>query len=88
MSHPVNEIIKENHFEDALELSSAELVKELGVDLATRDFGNIAPHSIDSKVSVILAGVPKVPLKKVMSHDDLADMVANKRFEEGPDGPC
>ena len=22
------------------------------------------------------------------SFDDLADLVANKRFEEGPDGPC
>ena len=24
----------------------------------------------------------------IITHDDLADMVANKRFEEGPDGPC
>jgi len=82
MSHLGNTIILENNFEDALGLSSAALVKILGVDLATRDFGNIAPHSIDSKVSVILAGVPKAPLKKVMSHDDLAEAVANKWFNE------
>ena len=29
MSHPVNDIILENHFEDALELTSAEIVAEL-----------------------------------------------------------
>ena len=61
MSHPINETILENHFEDALGLTRLDLIAELGVS---------------------------IPEVAIVSFDDLAEMVANKRFEEGPDGPC
>ena len=75
MSHPVNEIIKENHFEDALELSSAELAVELNLKV------DIMGKPAFDTDAVVVKSV-------IITHDDLADMVANKRFEEGPDGPC
>ncbi len=75
MSHPVNEIIKENHFEDALELSSAELAVELNLKV------DIMGKPVFDTDAVVVKSV-------IITHDDLADMVANKRFEEGPDGPC
>ena len=61
MSHPINETILENHFEDALGLTRLDLIAELGVS---------------------------IPEVAIVSFDDLAEMVANKRFEEGPDGPA
>ena len=61
MSHPVNDIILENHFEDALELTRIDLIAELGVS---------------------------IPEVATVSFDDLAEIVANKWFNEGPDGPC
>ena len=29
-----------------------------------------------------------IPKVATLSFDDLAELVANKRFDEGPDGPC
>ena len=75
MSHPVNDIILENHFEDALELTSAEIVAEL--ELVLDICGK--PHF--DKDAVVVD-------EKIITHDELAELVANKRFEEGPDGPC
>ena len=82
MSHPENTIILENHFEDALELTSAEMVTELGLEV-------IGTPTL-SKEAVILKGVPTIffDTKRVLTHDELAELVADKRFEEGPDGPC
>jgi len=75
MSHPVNDIILENHFEDALELTSAEIVAEL--ELVLDICGK--PHF--NKDAVVIKNI-------LITHDELAELVANKRFEEGPDGPC
>ena len=75
MSHPVNTTILERHFEDAHELSSAELAVELNLDV------DIMGKAVFNTDAVVVKSV-------VITHDDLADMVANKRFEEGPDGPC
>ena len=75
MSHPVNTTILENHFEDALELSSAELAVELNLKV------DITGKPVFNTDAVVVKNV-------VITHDDLADMVANKRFDEGPDGPC
>ncbi len=75
MSHPVNTTILENHFEDALELSSAELAVELKLKV------DITGKPVFNTDAVVVKNV-------IIPHDDLADMVANKRFEEGPDGPC
>jgi len=60
MSHPVNETILENHFEDAIGLNRLELIAELGMGIYEASF---------------------------LSFDDLAERVASKRFNEGPDGP-
>ena len=60
MSHPVNETILENHFEDAIRLNRLELIAELGMGIYEASF---------------------------LSFDDLAERVATKRFNEGPDGP-
>ena len=60
MSHHVNEMILENHFEDAIGLTRLELIGELGMGIYEASF---------------------------ISFDDLAEMVANKRANEGPDGP-
>ena len=60
MSHHVNEMILENHFEDAIGLTRLELIAELGMVIYESSF---------------------------ISFYDLAEMVANKRANEGPDGP-
>ena len=60
MSHHVNEMILENHFEDAIGLTRLELIAELRMGIYEASF---------------------------ISFDDLAEMVANKRANEGPDGP-
>ena len=75
MSHLGNTTILERHFEDALELSSAELAVELNLDV------DIMGKAVFNTDAVVVKSV-------VITHDDLADMVANKRFEEGPDCPC
>ena len=81
MSHPVNEIILENHFEDALELPSAELVKELGIELEYTPI-------LTLEAVVLKHCAENHYTKSLLTHDELAELVADKRFEEGPDGPC
>jgi hypothetical protein len=61
MSHHINEMIQEKHFEDAVEMTRLELIAELEMGIYEASY---------------------------ISFDDLAEKVANKRFEEGPDGPC
>ena len=75
MSHLGNTTILERHFEDALELSSAELAVELNLDV------DIMGKPLFDNDAVVVKNV-------TITHDDLADMAANKRFAEGPDGPC
>ena len=75
MSHLGNTEILERHFEDAVELSSAELAVELNLKV------DITGKPVFNTDAVVVKNV-------VITHYDLADMVANKRFEEGPDGPC
>ena len=75
MSHLGNTEILERHFEDALELSSAELAVELNLKV------DIMGKPAFDTDAVVVKSV-------IITHDDLAELVANKRFEEGPDGPC
>lgn len=74
MSHHINEMMQEKHFEDALELSSAELAVELELVL------DICGKPYFDTDAVVVKNV-------LITHDDLAERVANKRFENGPDGP-
>jgi hypothetical protein len=79
MSHPVNEIILENHFEDALELPSAELVKELGIELEYTPI-------LTLEAVVLKHCAENYKKKSMLTHDELVDLLVEKRFEELPEG--
>ena len=75
MSHFGNTTILEQHFENALELTRFELIQELAMHA-----GQTASH-----------GQERALFRELLhqaSRRKLLGMVANKRFAEGPSGPC
>ena len=77
MSHFHNEILLEGLFEDGLELSTEQLAKalDLTVDaLGTRSFPD-CEFDGDSNHKILFTGYD------IFSHEELAEMYANRAFE-------
>jgi len=84
MSHQINDMILERHYEDGLEMSTQQLAKALDLDidaLGTKPFAD-CPYDGDENHKILFTGYD------IFSHDELASKYANKCFEEGPDGPA
>ena len=77
MSHHANEILLEGLFEDTLEMSTEQLAKalDLTVDaLGTRSFPD-CKFDGDNNHKILFTGY------EIFSHEELAEMYANKQFE-------
>ena len=76
MSHPVNDMILDRIADDVAELSTQELVRELGLELL-EDGGTSRVIQFDA---VVIDNV-------IVTRDQLEERVGTKMFEEWPDGP-
>ena len=76
MSNDINTQIMENIGEDVAELSTQELVKELGLELL-EDGGTSRVIQFDA---VVVENV-------IVTRDELEERLCTQRWEEYPDGP-
>ena len=74
MSHPVNDMILDRIADDVAELSTDELVEELGLK------PDIGAQAMFPKDAVVVEDV-------IVTRDELEERVGIKMFEEWPDGP-
>lgn len=74
MSHPVNDMILDQIGDDVAELTTNELMFELGLK------PDIGAGPLFSKDSIVIDSV-------IVTRDELEERVGTKRFEEWPDGP-
>jgi hypothetical protein len=80
MSYEGNTIAKESILEDVLEMPSAELVEELELEVV---FTPVL--TLEAVMTKAIAANYKI--KSVLTHDELVDMVVEKRFMELPESP-
>ncbi len=76
MSHPVNSAIQEQIGEDVAELSTQELVRELGLELL-EDGGTSRVIQFDA---VVIDNV-------IVTRDELEERLSTQMWNEWPDGP-
>ena len=74
MSHPANDMILDRIADDVAELSTDELVEELGLK------PDIGAQAMFPKDAVVVEDV-------IVTRDELEERVGIKMFEEWPDGP-
>ena len=84
MSHTINDMILEGHYEDGLEMSTTALAKALNLPIDALGTKSFADCKFDGNLDhkILYTGYD------IFSHDELATQYANKCFEDGPDGPC
>ena len=79
MSNHFNEEAKENILLDVITLTSAELVKELGIELEYTPI-------LTLEAVVLKHSAENFKKKSMLTHDELVDLLVEKRFEELPEG--
>jgi hypothetical protein len=80
MSNEYNDMAKDNILDDVLEplMSSAELVEELGIEV-------VFTPTLTLEAVMTKAIAANYKIKSVLTHDELVDMVVEKRFTELPE---
>jgi hypothetical protein len=78
MSNEYNDMAKDNILDDVLPIPSAALVKELGLEVVFTPVLTLE--------AVMTKAIPEnYKIKSVLTHDELVDMVVEKRFTELPE---
>jgi hypothetical protein len=78
MSNEYNDMAKDNILDDVLEMPSAELVKELELEV-------VFTPVLTLEAVMTKAVAANYKIKSVLTHDELVDMVVEKRFTELPE---
>lgn len=78
MSNEYNDMAKDNILDDVLEMPSAELVKELELEV-------VFTPVLTLEAVMTKAVAANYKIKSVLTHDELVDMVVEKRFMELPE---